>query len=146
MIRGLAGIGTLAALGMLAAPAHAGLIAGIDFDVPGNLDNDPNTPNTVLTEPGFASVVATGSKLYNVTTNGITFNVVCPGPTDTALLATVTDAADNSVIGDRSFGSDPTVVTDFAGAYAQGLRDAGILPPEAALRRLPRNSATTDND
>ncbi len=27
--------------------------------------------------------------------NGITFNVVCPGPTDTALLATVTDAAAN---------------------------------------------------
>ncbi len=28
--------------------------------------------------------------------HGITFNVVCPGPTDTALLATVTDAAANS--------------------------------------------------
>ncbi len=27
--------------------------------------------------------------------NGITFNVVCPGPTDTALLASVTDAAAN---------------------------------------------------
>jgi len=27
--------------------------------------------------------------------HGITFNVVCPGPTDTALLATVTDAAPN---------------------------------------------------
>lgn len=27
--------------------------------------------------------------------HGITFNVVCPGPTDTALLATVTDAASN---------------------------------------------------
>jgi 2-hydroxycyclohexanecarboxyl-CoA dehydrogenase len=27
--------------------------------------------------------------------HGITFNVVCPGPTDTALLASVTDAAPN---------------------------------------------------
>ena len=27
--------------------------------------------------------------------HGITFNVVCPGPTDTALLASVTDAAAN---------------------------------------------------
>jgi 2-hydroxycyclohexanecarboxyl-CoA dehydrogenase len=27
--------------------------------------------------------------------HNITFNVVCPGPTDTALLATVTDAAAN---------------------------------------------------
>ena len=27
--------------------------------------------------------------------HNVTFNVVCPGPTDTALLATVTDAASN---------------------------------------------------
>ena len=53
---------------------------------------------------------------------------------DFAPVVDVTDAADNSVIGDRSFGSDPTVVTDFAGAYAQGLRDAGILP---VLKHFP---------
>lgn len=54
--------------------ANAGLIAGVDFDVPGDIDGDPNTPNTVLTEPGFASQVAGGSKDYNLTTNGITFD------------------------------------------------------------------------
>jgi len=47
---------------------------------------------------------------------------------DFAPVVDVTDAPDDSVIGDRSFGSDPKVVTAFAGAYAQGLRDAGLLP------------------
>ena len=38
------------------------------------------------------------------------------------------------MIGDRSFGSDPAQVVDFAGAYAQGLRDAGLLP---VLKHFP---------
>ena len=38
------------------------------------------------------------------------------------------------MIGDRSFGSDPAVVTDYAGAYARGLRDAGVLP---VLKHFP---------
>ena len=46
----------------------------------------------------------------------------------------VSDAPDDTVIGDRSFGSDPAVVTDYAGAYAQGLRDAGLLP---VLKHFP---------
>jgi beta-N-acetylhexosaminidase len=46
----------------------------------------------------------------------------------------VSDAPDDSVIGDRSFGSDPDVVTTYAGAYAQGLRDAGLLP---VLKHFP---------
>jgi beta-N-acetylhexosaminidase len=53
---------------------------------------------------------------------------------DFAPVVDVTDAADDSVIGDRSFGSDPTVVTDYAGAYARGLRDAGVLP---VLKHFP---------
>jgi beta-N-acetylhexosaminidase len=40
----------------------------------------------------------------------------------------VTDAPDDTVIGDRSFSSDPAKVTAYAGAYARGLRDAGLLP------------------
>ena len=50
----------------------------------------------------------------------------------------VTDAADSSVIGDRSFGADPTTVTDYAGAYARGLRDAGVLP---VLKHFPGHGA-----
>ena len=38
------------------------------------------------------------------------------------------------MIGDRSFGSDPAQVTEYAGAYAQGLRDAGVLP---VLKHFP---------
>ncbi|WP_109559395.1 glycoside hydrolase family 3 N-terminal domain-containing protein [Mycolicibacter algericus] len=41
---------------------------------------------------------------------------------------------DDTVIGDRSFGSDPAKVTEYAGAYAQGLRDAGLLP---VLKHFP---------
>ncbi len=40
----------------------------------------------------------------------------------------VTDAPDDTVIGDRSFSSDPAKVTEYASAYARGLRDAGLLP------------------
>jgi beta-N-acetylhexosaminidase len=53
---------------------------------------------------------------------------------DFAPVADVTTEPDDEVIGDRSFGSDPAQVTAFAGAYAQGLRDAGILP---VLKHFP---------
>jgi beta-N-acetylhexosaminidase len=53
---------------------------------------------------------------------------------DFAPVVDVTDAPDDSVIGDRSFGSDPDKVTAYAGAYAQGLRDAGLLP---VLKHFP---------
>ncbi len=53
---------------------------------------------------------------------------------DFAPVVDVTSAPDDSVIGDRSFGSDPTTVTDYAGAYARGLRDAGVLP---VLKHFP---------
>lgn len=46
----------------------------------------------------------------------------------------VTDAPDDTVIGDRSFSNDPAVVTTYAGAYARGLRDAGLLP---VLKHFP---------
>jgi beta-N-acetylhexosaminidase len=53
---------------------------------------------------------------------------------DFAPVVDVSDQPDNSVIGDRSFGSNPEIVTEFAGAYAQGLRDAGLLP---VLKHFP---------
>jgi len=53
---------------------------------------------------------------------------------DFAPVVDVTDAADDTVIGDRSFGSDPAKVTTYAGAYARGLRDAGLLP---VLKHFP---------
>jgi beta-N-acetylhexosaminidase len=53
---------------------------------------------------------------------------------DFAPVVDVTTEADDEVIGDRSFGSDPTTVTDYAGAYARGLREAGVLP---VLKHFP---------
>jgi beta-N-acetylhexosaminidase len=53
---------------------------------------------------------------------------------DFAPVVDVTTESDDEVIGDRSFGSDPAQVTDFAGAYAQGLRDARLLP---VLKHFP---------
>jgi len=53
---------------------------------------------------------------------------------DFAPVVDVTDAPDDTVIGDRSFGADPTTVTDYAGAYARGLRAAGVLP---VLKHFP---------
>lgn len=55
---------------------------------------------------------------------------------DFAPVVDVVDSAtdDDTVIGDRSFGSDPAKVTEYAGAYAQGLRDAGLLP---VLKHFP---------
>lgn len=53
---------------------------------------------------------------------------------DFAPVADVTTESDDEVIGDRSFGSDPAQVVDYAGAYAQGLRDAGLLP---VLKHFP---------
>ncbi|MCV7445348.1 beta-glucosidase [Mycobacterium paraense] len=48
--------------------------------------------------------------------------------------ADVSDEPDDAVIGDRSFSADPATVTAYAGAYAQGLRDAGLLP---VLKHFP---------
>ncbi|MCW2662801.1 MAG: glycosyl hydrolase family protein 3 [Mycobacterium sp.] len=52
---------------------------------------------------------------------------------DFAPVVDVTDSPDG-VIGDRSFGADPDTVTAYAGAFAQGLRDAGLLP---VLKHFP---------
>ena len=53
---------------------------------------------------------------------------------DFAPVVDVTTEDDDEVIGDRSFGADPAKVIEYAGAYAQGLRDAGLLP---VLKHFP---------
>ncbi|CAM3104436.1 glycoside hydrolase family 3 N-terminal domain-containing protein [Mycobacterium intermedium] len=53
---------------------------------------------------------------------------------DFAPVVDVTDDPDDTVIGDRSFGSTAEKVTAYAGAYAQGLREAGVLP---VLKHFP---------
>ena len=53
---------------------------------------------------------------------------------DFAPVVDITNAADGTVIGDRSWGNTADVVTAYAGAYADGLRDAGLLP---VLKHFP---------
>jgi beta-glucosidase-like glycosyl hydrolase len=53
---------------------------------------------------------------------------------DFAPVADVSDQPDGTVIGDRSFSSDPAKVAQYAGAYARGLRAAGVLP---VLKHFP---------
>ena len=53
---------------------------------------------------------------------------------DFAPVVDVTDAPDDTVIGDRSFSDNPAVVTTYAGEYARGLREAGVLP---VLKHFP---------
>jgi len=53
---------------------------------------------------------------------------------DFAPVVDVSDQPDDTVIGDRSFGADPAKVTEYAGAYARGLRDAGVIP---VLKHFP---------
>src|SRR4030095_3652293 len=43
-------------------------------------------------------------------------------------------APHDPAIGDRACASDPAAVIDYAGAYARGLRDAGLLP---VLKHFP---------
>lgn len=53
---------------------------------------------------------------------------------DFAPVVDVSSQADNTVIGDRSFSADAETVTTYAGAFARGLRDAGVLP---VLKHFP---------
>lgn len=62
---------------------------------------------------------------------------------DLAPVVDVSDAAADTVIGDRSFGSDPSTVSTYAGAYADGLRNAGVIP---VLKHFPgHGNATGDS-
>lgn len=53
---------------------------------------------------------------------------------DLAPVADVSDQPDDAIIGDRSFSADPQVVTALAGAFAAGLREAGVVP---VLKHFP---------
>jgi beta-N-acetylhexosaminidase len=59
---------------------------------------------------------------------------------DFAPVVDVTDAPDDTVIGDRSFSANPDTVIKYAGAYARGLRDSGVLP---VLKHFPGHGHTS---
>jgi beta-N-acetylhexosaminidase len=78
---------------------------------------------TLTPDQVYAQALDRGHQMRNL---GITV--------DFAPVVDITDAPDDTVIGDRSFSADPAVVTAYAGAYARGLRDAGVLP---VLKHFP---------
>lgn len=84
-------------------------------------------------QPSPASLAAssTPDEVYNI---ALKRGQAMRGLGITVDFAPVVDVDGGGSIGDRSFGSDPAVVTDFAGAYARGLRDAGVMP---VLKHFP---------
>lgn len=63
---------------------------------------------------------------------------------DLAPVVDVSSQADYEVIGDRSFSDNPNTVTEYAGAFASGLRDAGIIPVLKHFPGLGSGSGNTD--
>lgn len=59
---------------------------------------------------------------------------------DLAPVVDVSDAAANTAIGDRSFSRDPSTVSTYAGAYADGLLRAGVIP---VLKHFPGHGRAT---
>lgn len=99
------------------------------------LGTDPSarvTAETMTVEQTYQMALERGRELREL---GITVNF--------APDVDVSSQPDDSVIGDRSYSSDPQVVVEYAGAYAQGLRDAGIMP---VLKHFPgHGSASGDS-
>ena len=59
---------------------------------------------------------------------------------DLAPVVDVSSQSSTQVIGDRSFSDDPGVVSEYAGAFADGLRDAGVVP---VLKHFPGHGHAT---
>ena len=59
---------------------------------------------------------------------------------DLAPVVDVSGQSSGQVIGDRSFGNDPALVAEYAGAFAAGLREAGIVP---VLKHFPGHGHAT---
>lgn len=99
------------------------------------LGPDPSarvTAQTMTVEETYRMAFERGEELRGL---GITVNF--------APDVDVSSQPDNTVIGDRSFSDDPQVVTEYAGAYARGLLDAGIMP---VLKHFPgHGSASGDS-
>jgi beta-N-acetylhexosaminidase len=59
---------------------------------------------------------------------------------DLAPVVDVSSQGSGQVIGDRSFSDDPGIVSEYAGAFADGLRDAGVVP---VLKHFPGHGHAT---
>ncbi|WP_188543055.1 glycoside hydrolase family 3 N-terminal domain-containing protein [Rhodococcoides trifolii] len=96
------------------------------------LGEDPSarvTAGTMTPEQTYEMALERGRGLKNF---GITV--------DFAPVVDVSAQDDDEVIGDRSYSDDPAVVTQYADAYARGLRDAGIFP---VLKHFPGHGSSS---
>lgn len=59
---------------------------------------------------------------------------------DLAPVVDVSNQSNGQVIGDRSFADDPGIVSEYADAFASGLRDAGVVP---VLKHFPGHGHAT---
>ena len=103
--------------------------------VAGILGPDPSareTAETMTVEQTYQMALERGRGLKDL---GITVNY--------APDVDVSSQPADSVIGDRSYSDDPETVVAYAGAYAQGMRDAGIFP---VIKHFPgHGSASGDS-
>lgn len=101
---------------LIAVDDEGGRVQRVD-DLAGSIPSARKMAATMTPEEVHDLAVRRGKKLasYGVTT-------------DYAPLLDVSDKPDGAAIGDRSFSDEPKKVAEYAGAFARGLRDAGIQP------------------
>ncbi|HVK23908.1 MAG TPA: glycoside hydrolase family 3 N-terminal domain-containing protein [Actinokineospora sp.] len=97
------------------------------------LDGDLPSARTMATTMSEADVRALArTRADRMRARGITL--------DFAPVVDLTAAGAGHVIGDRSFSADPRTATRYAGAFAAGLRDGGMLP---VLKHFPGHGHAT---
>jgi beta-N-acetylhexosaminidase len=100
----------------VAVDDEGGRVQRID-ELDGDLPSARSMAAKFPLEKVYELAVQRGSQLR---TRGVTV--------DFAPSVDVSSQPDGAVIGNRSFSSDPNTVARYAGAFARGLRDAGVLP------------------
>jgi len=106
----------------VAADEEGGRVQRID-DVHGSIPSAREMAATMTPEAVRALALERGRQMAAL---GLTM--------DLAPVVDVSSQADDEVIGDRSYSDDPNVAATYAGAFAEGLRQAGIYP---VLKHFP---------
>jgi beta-N-acetylhexosaminidase len=112
----------------VAVDEEGGRVQRID-GVAGPMPSARSMAQTMTPAQVHALAVQRGTALRNV---GVTM--------DLAPVVDVSSQSSGQVIGDRSFSDDPAVVAEYAGAFAAGLRAAGIVP---VLKHFPGHGHAT---
>lgn len=98
-------------------------------DIIGPAPSAREVARTMSVDEAYRMALERGGKLRDL---GITV--------DFAPDADVSAQPDDDVIGDRSYSDDPQTVSDYAGAVARGLRDAGVHP---VIKHFPGHGSSS---